>query len=1320
MHPDEIEILNNLVGFPFSPSHVLIFPPHHEVDKEIQMYLDKKIKNPQNLSACVVVPRRPNAPWLSLLQGMRKIKGYRMGSKILQVGNAEQIQGNPWAMDVYYDPPRPKVSIAAATQGSPLLMTFRGCINGAPGLLTMDTGASHCFIDPTFVKVCGIHTKKTHQQVELADGTSVQVQTVCEVNIKIASPHSRTLYKKTVTCLVLDLGAGFDVILGQDWLLQEQAILSYADKECTLKKSGVTLKPFEKESPTVKLAILTAAQAKKAMDNSAYFFMVNVVDAKGTVVGEQTNAPSRLEQIPSHVSPPVAALLHKYSHVFGKRAGLPPDRGIAHVIPEEPGSKSVFRNPYRLSPAETAEVGTQVAELLKLGLIEPSNSPYGAPILFVTKKDGTLRMCCDWRRLNSQTIKSRYPLPRIDQLLDQLHGAKYFSSLDLQSGYHQIRILPEDVPKTAFTTPTGHYQFKVMSFGLCNAPSTFQAVMNKVFQRLLYKGVLVYMDDILIYAKTAEEHAHLLEEVLKLLKQNDLYAKLSKCEFEQTELKYLGHIINCEGIKVNPEKTKVISEWPVPQSQKEVRSFLGLANYFRRFMDGYATIVAPLHNLTKVDVKWGPSIWTHKCQEAFDGVKWALSHAPVLAVPDPAKAQSLEVICDASILGVGAVLLQDERPLAYESKKLTPAEVQWTTTDQELWAVVHALKTWRCYLEGIHFTVVTDHNPLVSLQTQPNLSRRQARWSEYLQRFNFSWKYRPGRINVADPLSRVQLHLLWLKSVSTRSGKLPPPPPLPPPPLRHGVRIPPVVHTPAPCPALGDSQVVTAPADSPVVTSKAGTDDSPLAEGGVTFDNEALAAKLRAGYTLDPTFTDASQTKHWTFDKGLWWKEGKVVVPKGDAIRNSIFYELHDSCLSGHVGITKTTKAVQLRFWWPRLVKDVTSYIKNCVTCQRNKSSSLKPAGLLQPLPIPTQPWESISMDFITQLPATGQKFDALVVFVDRLTKMVHIAPTHTTVTAEGTANLFWERVFVHHGLPKTIVSDRGSVFTSGFMRELMRLLDTKQNLSTAWHPQSDGQTERMNRVIEDMFRHYVGALRHGEWDTCLVAVEFAINNSFQESVRNTPFYLNYGRHPRVPLGFLKDSCHNFSAAALAERWQAGLVEAKRCLQSAQQRQKAFYDAGHRDVSFQVGEEVLLSTRNLHLRRAGDKSSTPKLLPKWVGPFKILDAIGKGAYRLQLPDHMKIHPVFHVSLLKTFHSNGELQPPDPIIIDGEEEFELERILDHRFVKRGRKVIPEYLVKWRHFGTEHNTWEPDNSLSNTIAYEAYWKYVGLEPPVPPPV
>lgn len=276
-----------------------------------------------------------------------------------------------------------------------------------------------------------------------------------------------------------------------------------------------------------------------------------------------------------------------------------PTEELYLAIPEIPGSKPQFRQPYRLSPKEVEEVQTQVKELLRQGLIEPSSSPYGAPIIFVQKKDGTLRMCCDWRKLNAQTIKSRYPLPRIDELLDALQGAEYFSSLDLQSGYHQILIQPEDAPKTAFTTPFGHYQWKVMSFGLCNAPAIFQETMNKVLASLLRKGVLVYMDDILIYARTKEEHARLLDEVLTLLSKNDFYVKLSKCDFEKHELKYIGHLVGREGIKVDPAKTQVVRDWPTPSNVKDVRSFLGLANYFRKFVQGYSTLVEPLTKLHK-------------------------------------------------------------------------------------------------------------------------------------------------------------------------------------------------------------------------------------------------------------------------------------------------------------------------------------------------------------------------------------------------------------------------------------------------------------------------------------------------------------------------------------------------------------------------------------------------------------------------------------------------------------------------------------------------------------------------------------------------
>jgi hypothetical protein len=345
--------------------------------------------------------------------------------------------------------------------------------------------------------------------VQLADGSHTQISAQCQVHLRLLTPKGTPTYKGQVPCMVIDLGEDHDIILGQDWLAREGAVLSFFTDTCQLMNhGGLMLSPISPAQETrVIKPTLSVARARKAIADGAQLLAVQV-QAIQNPAPAPTSVPESLT-IPDTVSPEVRSILQKHAAVFGKREGLPPDRGTFLTIPETPGAKPQFKHPYRLSPKETAEVEKQVKELLMMGLIEPSCSPYGAPILFVQKKDGTLRMCCDWRKLNAQTVKSRYPLPRIDELLDALQGAKFFSSLDLQSGYHQILISPEDSPKTAFTTPFGHYQWKVMSFGLCNAPAIFQETMNKTLAPLLRKGVLVYMDDILIYAKTREEHARI-------------------------------------------------------------------------------------------------------------------------------------------------------------------------------------------------------------------------------------------------------------------------------------------------------------------------------------------------------------------------------------------------------------------------------------------------------------------------------------------------------------------------------------------------------------------------------------------------------------------------------------------------------------------------------------------------------------------------------------------------------------------------------------------------------------------------------------------
>jgi hypothetical protein len=546
---------------------------------------------------------------------------------------------------------------------------------------------------------------------------------------------------------------------------------------------------------------------------------------------------------------------------------------------------------YRLSPREKQEVEEQVADLLKRGWIEPSTSPYGAPIVFAQKKDGSLRMCVDYRALNAITVKNRYPLPRIDDLLDQLHGATRFTSIDLQMGYHQIKITADDVPKTAFLTHQGLFQYRVLCFGISNAPSTFQAVMNKALAPVLGKTALVYMDDILVFSKNPDDHAQHLAEELELLRQHKLYAKLSKCSFAQERTNFLGHVISADGIRVDPRKVLSLENWPAPTKVEHVRAFLGLATYYRKFVEHFATKAHALHQLLRKTTVWQ---WGEAQQEAFDSIKGALMNAPVLAVPDlRPNAAPFHVICDASGVGLGAILEQDGHPVAYESRKMNGAELNYGAGEQELLAVVHAMRTWRCYLEGAKCVVVTDHNPLTYLQTQPNLSRRQVRWSEFLQNYDFEWLYRPGASNPADPLSRLPLYeklspfekqcavLLHVSQLEAKERVV----------RGKGLLLMAITRSAAAHKAMSKVLSHSKPKRQsrslvPAVRAEPEGEDPPgdtdSADEATTRARptaEGILERCRAGYQRDPWYKDGANTIALKEDGGLYKFQDKIAVP---------------------------------------------------------------------------------------------------------------------------------------------------------------------------------------------------------------------------------------------------------------------------------------------------------------------------------------------------------------------------------------------------------------------------------------------------------
>jgi transposase InsO family protein len=907
------------------------------------------------------------------------------------------------------------------------------------------------------------------------------------------------------------------------------------------------------------------------------------------------------------------------------------------VIPIVPGSKPPYRKQYRTTPAERAEVVKRVRELLDKNMIEPSKSPYSAPLLFVRKKDGSLRLVLDYRALNAITVKNRYPIPRIDDLLDGLKGAQVFSCLDLSGGYHQLQLQESDRPKTAFATHLGHYQWRVMPMGISNAPSVFQATMNHLFQHMIGKSVFIYLDDILIASRTAEEHESHLQEVLSILADNKLYVNRAKCSFNLPEVHYLGYIVGVGGVRPDPKKVQVVQDWPRPQTAHDVRAFLGLTQYFRRFIKDYSLLAAPLHALLqkKSKCEWNPA-----CQVAFEKLKQALLTAPVLGMPDYDQPYELEVWTDASNIAVGAVLMQNGHPIAYESRKFSSAERNYNTTDREMLAIIHALRVWRCYLEGAQFKVKCDHKALSFFKTKADVTPRQARWLEFLERFNLSIDHVAGKVNVSDVLSRIE----------------------------HG----------AEGPVL--AVVTRRPKDKRKLTEPAAS--------GTEWEDE-----IRAAVVADAWFRQPKNVKGLQHRDGLWFKGTRVVLP--EALRDKCLQQAHDSPVGGHKGVTKTLELMQRTYWWPTVRKDVIQYVTTCASCQRNKARNVKSGGLLQPLQVPEGRWYSVSMDYITGLPCTAAGYDAVYVVLDRLTKMAHFVPCTKDVTAEGTADLFVREVVRLHGYPLEIISDRDSKFASKFWQRLFEQLGVQQRMSTAFHPQTDGGTERLNRILEEYLRAFINP-EQNDWDRWLPLAEFAYNNSKQESVGYTPFFLNYGMHPRLPVAPVGTDVGGKSGAELAVQLGQHVVHAKSLLQAAQQRQKHFADKRRREVQFAVGDLVMLDTKHIKLRTPG----AHKLMPKYIGPFKVLDTCGPVAYRLQLPDVMRrMHPVFHVSLLHKYREDGRRQPPPPPISFGEEDwFEIESILGERVITKGRRKVTQYLCAFKGYGPEDNEWCDENGVT----------------------
>ncbi|KAK8924154.1 hypothetical protein KSP39_PZI019727 [Platanthera zijinensis] len=832
-------------------------------------------------------------------------------------------------------------------------------------------------------------------------------------------------------------------------------------------------------------------------------------------------------------------------------------------------------------------------------------------------------------------------MPTIEELIDELHGATIFSKLDLHSGYHQVRMNPHDIHKTAFRTHDGLYEFLVMPFGLTNAPATFQALMNTIFKPFLRRFVVIFFDDILIYSHDEALHANHLHQVFQILSQNQLFIKPSKCTITVPEIDFLGHVISSKGVLPNPSKLAAIAAWPAPKTQKQLRSFLGIAGYYRRFIRQYATITAPLTDL----LVRNSFTWTDSVNDVFLKIKDLLLTAPVLSLPNFTLPFTIE--CDASKVGIGAVLSQKGHPIAYFSKKLSPKDQAKSTYIRELLAVTSAVSKWCQYLIGSTFTILTDHETLHNLNTQIMTLPEQQHFLSKMLGFNYIIRYRPGRHNAAaDALSRI--------------------------------------YDPDDEPSINSHQNLS------FTYSNLFDDLTTLYK----TDNKAIEvlSQLQQHPDLVP---------QWKIINEKYFFKSKLYIPDS-LLRTILISEAHDTKIGGHSGITATTKRLEQYYYWPGLHNHVQTYIQHCDICQKGKDRNALPYGLLQPLPIPSRIWADISIDFITHLPKS-KTFTTILVMVDRLSKGAHFAPLPAHYSAPIVAHTFWEHCGKLHGLPESIVSDRDTIFLSSFWLSFFKTNGTKLRFSSAYHPQTDGQTERVNRCINQFLRIFTHQ-HPAHWASLLSWAEYHYNTSYHASAGMSPFEAMFGRPPPnfVAHGQGGDPTDqllpdNTTRALL-------LLQLQQHLHHAQHKMKKDADKKRQEIAFQKGDLVLLK---LHPYRQTSlhKKTCQRFRLRYFGPYKILEQIGSVAFKLELPESSKIHPVFHVSMLKKYFPSASY----PVhAIPGLDLARINKrhpidILQRRTIQKEGHLYHQGLIQWEGMLPEEATWETLSELDNTLLH-----------------
>lgn len=949
-------------------------------------------------------------------------------------------------------------------------------------------------------------------------------------------------------------------------------------------------------------------------------------------------------------------LLERFADIFAARDEDCTHTSLVQHDIDTGDARPIRLRPRRLPLAKRAAAEQQIKEMAEAGIIEPSSSPWAAPAVLVKKKDDTWRFCVDYRRLNDVTRKDAYPLPRIDDALDYIAGSCWFSSLDLRSGYWQVELAPEARPKTAFSIGQGLWQFKVMPFGLCNAPATFERLMERVLSDIPRSHCIVYLDDLLSHAADFGSAVTNLEAVFQAIRRAGLRLHPKKCHLFRQETSFLGHVVSAAGVSTDPAKVAAVRDWPVPHNVGQLRSFLGLASYYRRFVRDFATIASPLHRLTQ---KGQVFRWSEDCAAAFEQLRLALVGAPVLSYPDPQLPFLVDT--DASNVGLGAVLSQEgedgEQVIAYYSRSLHRPEKNYCVTRRELLAVVLGLRHFRPYLYGRRFVLRTDHASLTWLLNFKEPEGQLARWLETLQDYNFEIRHRPGRLHAnADALSRRPCEAeqcRYCQRVEDRDTANPTVSALQATPLDDGSEPQVSATTAADSEGLETidlQQLQRDQSQDPVISQVqtwVETGQRPAWNAVSALDPETKA--LYSQWT-SLSIRDGLLHRRWQTPNGHR-EVFQLLVPR--QLRPRVLQLVHGSVGAGHFGVAKTLHRLRARFYWPRCRQDVELYVHRCDSCTAKKGPTRKSHAPLQQYQVGA-PMERVGVDILGPFPTTDRGNRYVLVAMDYFTKWpeAYAVPDQSAST---TAEHLVSEMFCRFGVPEELHSDQGRNFEAKVFGEVCRRLGIKKTRTTPLHPQSDGLVERFNRTLATQLA-ILTSCRQRDWDQHLPLVLWAYRTAVQESTKCTPAVLMFGHELRTPVDLvfgpppepeLEGAPGMDYLYSLRERLQLVHEETRKALSDAGLRQKRAYDSRCTGQDFAPGEQVWVYSPERK------KGLSPKLMSQWVGPCTVLERLSDVVYRVRLIKRNRV-VVLHRDRLAPYHplaqsdrEVGSEEPPTP-------------------------------------------------------------------------